>query len=65
MAVTYKDTEPKPQVAKRNIKIDGVSIENNQLIDEEGNIANRLADILPNGVDEFTLKITIVLPDED
>ncbi len=63
--VTFKDTEKKVSTPKRNIKIDAVSIEDGQLCDEEGSIVERLADILPNGVDEFTLKISIVLPDEE
>lgn len=65
MAVTYKDSTPKPQTAKRNIKIDCVTIEDGQLCDEEGNIVGRLADALPSGVEDFTLKITVVLPEEE
>ena len=61
---TYKDSPPKPQVAKRNIKVDCVSIEGNKLVDENGPIAPEIAKVLPAGVTDFTIKITIELPDE-
>lgn len=62
--VTYKDNKPKPQVAKRMIKVDCVSIEDGVFKDEDGNIAQRVADALPQGVDEFVLKIQTVLNEE-
>lgn len=62
--INYKDTEAKLSTPKRNIKIEGVSVEDGQLCDEEGNIAERIGKIIPDGVDEFTVKISIVLPDE-
>ena len=61
---TYKDSEAKMSIPKRNIKIENVSVEDGQLCDEEGNIAERIAKVLPDGVDEFTVKIAIVLPEE-
>ena len=62
--VSYKDTEKKMTTPKRTIKVDCVSIEDGVLCDEDGAIAERIADALPNGVEEFTLKITINLPEE-
>lgn len=65
MAISCKDTEAKLSTPKRNIKIEGVSVEENMLCDEEGNIAERLKAIIPDGVDEFTVKISIVLDDDN
>ena len=63
--ITYKDTERKTSTPKRHIKIEAVSVEGDQLCDEEGNIAQRLADALPEGVEEFTIKVSINLPDDE
>jgi hypothetical protein len=48
----------------RNITIDGVRIEGGKLVDEAGDIVSALAETLPDGVDEFTIKIKIELTDE-
>ena len=60
--VTFKDSESKMTPAKRNIKLTGIQIKDDMFVDEEGNIAARLADMLP--VDIFDMKITLELPDE-
>lgn len=63
MAVTYKDSEKRISAPKRSIKIDCVSVDGDYLVDEEGNIASRISDALPSGVEEFTMKVVIELPD--
>lgn len=63
--VTYKDTVKKTTTPKRNIKVDCVSIEDGYLVDENGNIAQGIKESLPPGVEEFTIKISVNLPDED
>lgn len=63
--VDFKDVEKKVSQGKRNIKITGVSIIDGQLCDEDGSIIDRLADVIPNGVDSFDLKISIILEDDD
>ena len=62
----YKDTEKKISFPKRSITISDVKISNNELIDEEGTIIERLKDILPNKEETiFTVKISLELPDEE
>ena len=64
--IKVKDVESKQTEAKRNITISGVSVINNELVDEDGNIANAILEKLPDGVNEFDIKISIILPsDED
>lgn len=63
--ITYKDTQPKITTPKRNIKVEGVSISNGYLVDENGSIADRIKDALPSGVEDFTIKIQVLLPEED
>ncbi len=63
--VQVKDTEKKTADAKRNIKVEGVFVDGDILADEEGSIAHRISDALPDGVDQFTIKITVTMPDED
>ena len=62
--VKFKDSATKVTPGSRNITVDGVRIENGKLVDEDGDIVNALANSLPNGVDEFTIKIKVELPDE-
>lgn len=64
MAITWKDTESKKSPAKRTIKISNVHIDNSMFEDEEGNIANRLAEILLPDMDCFDLAIKFELPDD-
>lgn len=63
--VTFKDTQKKTTTPKRNIKVEGVSIKNGQFVDEDGNIADGVFKLLPAGVNEFTIKISIELSDGD
>lgn len=57
-----KEVESKVTPAKKNITISGVKIENNTLVDEDGSIMSKLADEMGN--EEFTIKISLELPDE-
>ena len=65
--VTVKDVCSKITPPKKQITITDVGIKDGNFIDEEGNIADRLVDVLPDGEDtNFIIKITINMPiDED
>lgn len=63
--ITVKDSESKVTAAKRNITIKNVRIEDNILVDEDGAIASAIAAKLPENVEEFTIKISIELLDEN
>lgn len=60
---SVKTIEPKKPSRKKSITISGVSIKDNTLVDEDGSIVSKLAEEMGN--EEFTIKITIPLPDED
>ena len=60
-----KNTESKKTVAKRNITISGVTIENGRFYDENGDITPNLIEALPDPNMEFTIKITIELDDDE
>ena len=62
--IKFKDSASRVTPGSRNITIDGVRIEDGKLVDEAGDIVSALAETLPDGVDEFTMKIKIELPDE-
>ena len=62
--VKFKNYAPRTTPGSRNIVVDGVHIEGGKLVDEMGDIVTALAETLPEGVDEFTIKIKIELPDE-
>ncbi len=62
--IKFKDSASRVTPGSRNITIDGVRIEGGKLVDEVGDIVSALAETLPDGVDEFTMKIKIELPDE-
>jgi len=62
--IKFKDSASRVTPGSRNITIDGVRIEGGKLVDEAGDIVSALAETLPDGVDEFTIKIKIELPDE-
>ena len=59
-----KDNPSKKTSGKRSITIDSVSIEDGILVDENGSIVDGIAENLPEGVDEFTIKIQVLLPEE-
>ena len=65
MAVKNKDKGATVSAASRTITADSVHIENSMFIDEEGNIAERIAELLLNPTDSFKVTIKIELPDED
>ena len=63
--IKVKNTEKKTTVPKRNITISNVYIVDGKFVDEDGDIINRLIDDLPNPDEEFTIKISIELDDEE
>lgn len=63
--IKFKDSAARVTPGSRNITVEGVHIENNKLVDEDGDIVSALSDSLPDGVDEFTIKIKIELPSEE
>ena len=65
MAVKNKDKGATVSAASRTITADKVHIENGVFVDEEGNIAERVAGLLLNPTDSFKVTIKIELPDED
>ena len=65
MAVKNKDKGATVSAASRTITADSVHIENGVFIDEEGNIAERIAGLLVNPSDTFKVTIKIELPDEE
>ena len=65
MAVKNKDKGATVSAASRTITADKVHIENGVFVDEEGNIAERVAKLLLNPTDSFKVTIKIELPDED
>ena len=65
MAVKNKDKGATVSAASRTITADEVRIENGVFVDEEGNIAERVAGLLVNPSDTFKLTTKVELPDED
>ena len=65
MSVKNKDKGATVSAPSRTITADEVRIENGVFIDEEGNIAERVAKLLVNPSDTFKVTIKIELPDED
>lgn len=63
--IKYKDSASRVTPGSRNITVEGVRIEDNKLVDESGDIIPALKDSLPEGTDEFTIKIKIELPYEE
>ena len=63
--VKKKDTEEKVTAASRKITVTGVAIEDGMLVDEDGNVANRIAEHLPKGIDIFDMTIKFNLPVEE
>lgn len=60
--VKMKDTAEKVTAASRKITITGVSIVDGQFIDENGSIADRVAESIPSGIDNFDISIKINFP---
>ena len=65
MSVKNKDKGATVSAASRTITADEVRIENGVFVDEEGNIAERVAGSLVNPSDCFKVTIKIELPDEE
>ena len=65
MSVKNKDKGATVSAASRTITADEVRIKNGVFVDEEGNIAERVAGLLVNPSDCFKVTIKIELPDED
>ena len=65
MSVKNKDKGATVSAASRTITAEGVHIENGVFVDEEGNIAERVAGLLVNPSDTFKVTIKIELPDEE
>ena len=64
MSVKNKDKGATVSAASRTITADEVRIENGVFVDEEGNIAERVAGLLVNPTDAFKVTIKVELPDE-
>ena len=65
MSVKNKDKGATVSAALRTITADEVRIENGVFVDEEGNIAERVAGLLVNPTDAFKVTIKVELPDEE
>ena len=65
MSVKNKDKGATVSAPSRTITADEVRIENGVFVDEEGNIAERVAGLLVSPSDTFKLAIKVELPDED
>ena len=65
MSVKNKDKSATVSAPSRTITAEGVHIENGVFVDEEGNIAERVAGLLVNPSDCFKVTIKIELPDEE
>lgn len=67
--IVSKSTKSRVVDPKKNIKISGVTIKNGIFVDEQGDIAGRLSQLLPDAeVEPFEIKISITLeedPEED
>ncbi|MSS07026.1 hypothetical protein FYJ38_00025 [Clostridium sp. WB02_MRS01] len=64
--IKVKDVDSKWSPRKKNITIENIRVDGDKFVDEEGSIADRLLDALPSGKDtQFTIKISIELPDEE
>ena len=65
MSVKNKDKGATVSAPPRTITADEVRIENGVFVDEEGNIAERVAGLLVSPSDCFKVTIKVELPDED
>lgn len=65
MAVKNKDKGATVSAPTRTITADEVTIRDGLFVDENGNIAERVAELLVNPSDSFKVTIKIELPDEE
>lgn len=63
--IKVKDTVSKVTAAKRTITVSGVSIKDDILVDENGNISSEIIESLPEGITVFDVKITIEIPEDE
>ena len=63
--IKITESEEKITPAKKSIKLDRIFVKDLKFVDEEGNIAERVAGLLVNPSDCFKVTIKIELPDED
>lgn len=63
--IKVKELKAKTTAAKRTISVTEVSIENGVFVDEEGNIAEKVLEKLPENTGKFTLSICVELPGEE
>lgn len=62
--INHKDTDSKVTKAKRNITISNVTVKDGQFVDENGFIADAVAELLPDPEMSFTIKISIERDEE-
>lgn len=65
MSVKNKDKGTTVSAPSRTITADKVNIRNGLFVDENGNIAERVAELLVNPSDTFKVTIKIELPTEN
>lgn len=65
MAVVKKDREQKISTASRTITADEVTIRDGRFMDDEGNIADRVAELLLAPDASFKVTIKFELPEEE
>ena len=65
MAVVKKDREQKISTASRTITADEVTIRDGRFMDDEGNIAERVAELLLSPDASFKVTIKFNLPEEE
>lgn len=65
MSVKNKDKGTTVSAPSRTITTDKVNIRNGLFVDENGNIAERVAELLVNPSDTFKVTIKIELPTEN
>ena len=65
MSVKNKDKGATVSAPSRTITADDVTIRDGLFVDENGNIAERVAELLVNPSDTFKVTIKIELPDEE
>lgn len=61
--IKVRDTEQKAFIPKRTISVKGARIENGFFVDESGNIADSVLAALPDGIEEFEIRIAVELPE--
>lgn len=63
--IKKKDKDPTISAATRTIVAEDVRIENGLFVDESGNIAERIAELLLNPDDSFKVTIKFELPEDE